>query len=214
MSFFGRRRNKKQGAPQSNVAPPEEEEERYDTRRLSDEALADPQIAAFLEAMNRNNWGGNNNSIQETPEDHEESSSYGFLEDFEPSPSITESFPPPASGDAIVNLPHACLYSFESDKLKCLEGKECGVCFDSLSSGVAITRLPCGHVYHVNCIVGWLVKHCTCPECRYELPTNNKHYEIGRKERMKNRKTVSCSCALPYHTCFLTNDTFEQSSSR
>ncbi len=41
---------------------------------------------------------------------------------------------------------------------------------------------------HHECVTEWLQKHCTCPICRYELPTNNPIYEAARKERMKMRK--------------------------
>ncbi|XP_061371167.1 uncharacterized protein LOC133313771 [Gastrolobium bilobum] len=45
----------------------------------------------------------------------------------------------------------------------------CSVCmegFDHHKSGGGNKRVPCGHVYHSNCITVWL-EHCnSCPLCR------------------------------------------------
>ena len=149
----------------------------------------------------------NNDQVQDSQEENRSSTHVDRSDSrLENTPmSIQEpSYTPPASADAIVNLPNLCVYSHNKEKIeRTLNGLECGVCFDPLSEGVAITRLPCGHMYHVNCIIGWLLQNCTCPECRYELPTNDKLYEIGRQKRMKNRVEQSCSCRPPYHDCFL-----------
>ena len=66
--------------------------------------------------------------------------------------------------------------------------KECCICLEEHAIGNKATRLPCGHLFHKPCIDSWINKNCTCPVCRYELPTDNAAYEVKRKERMSNRK--------------------------
>jgi E3 ubiquitin-protein ligase RNF115/126 len=93
---------------------------------------------------------------------------------------------PPASSDVIQNLP--CIQVSEEDLgEEC--NRECCICFYEHKVGdVQVARLPCGHLFHQNCIRDWLTKKCTCPICRYELPSDNEVFEQGRVERMKSRK--------------------------
>jgi Ring finger domain len=51
-----------------------------------------------------------------------------------------------------------------------------------------VSRIPCGHVYHADCLLRWLYRSHSCPTCRYELATDHPSFEIGRQERMKHRE--------------------------
>lgn len=66
--------------------------------------------------------------------------------------------------------------------------RECCVCLDSINLKDRVVRLPCAHIFHPTCVHQWLGKHCTCPVCRYELPTDCPEYERDRQERMRHRK--------------------------
>ena len=116
--------------------------------------------------------------------------------------TATEPLPtPPASTAAIMGLTHIRVFADDKVTHK-TDDRCCSVCSDRLVDGVVLTRLPCGHIYHISCIVPWLNRNCTCPDCRYELPTADKKFEEGRKERMKDRKLASCGCsAFGFHSC-------------
>jgi hypothetical protein len=92
---------------------------------------------------------------------------------------------PPASEYTIEHLPTIKVTEkdFEDD---C--NKECSICFLEHNVNDTVTRLPCGHFYHRECINEWLRKRCTCPICRWELETEDRFFEIERLERMKKRR--------------------------
>ncbi|XP_060112727.1 E3 ubiquitin-protein ligase RNF103 isoform X2 [Heteronotia binoei] len=54
---------------------------------------------------------------------------------------------------------------------------ECVVCLENFDIGCLLMGLPCGHVFHENCIVTWLVggQHC-CPVCRWASYKKKKPY--------------------------------------
>jgi len=58
------------------------------------------------------------------------------------------------------------------------ETTECPICFDDLggvhtSTGESRTDLclPCGHIYHSDCLFEWLREQPHCPSCRQVVPT-------------------------------------------
>ena len=48
--------------------------------------------------------------------------------------------------------------------------KECIVCMQEFEVGSEVTRMPCSHVYHGDCIIKWLETSHFCPLCRYPMP--------------------------------------------
>ena len=52
-----------------------------------------------------------------------------------------------------------------------MEPPSCTVCCDTISLGSKGMFMPCGHIYHPDCLNPWLKDHNTCPVCRFELPT-------------------------------------------
>lgn len=102
-----------------------------------------------------------------------------------PQEVFTSQAPPPASSKSIRQLP---IVAVTPADLVDESNRECCICFEPHSIHEKVCRLPCAHIFHVKCIHSWLEKHCTCPICRYEIPTDNGQYEEGRKERMKGIK--------------------------
>lgn len=92
---------------------------------------------------------------------------------------------PPASSRILQSLPTV---SVTADDLADEANRECAVCLEAQEIGGTACKLQCGHLYHLDCLKEWLVKHCTCPICRFELQTDDEAYERERKKRMMNRR--------------------------
>lgn len=45
----------------------------------------------------------------------------------------------------------------------------CSVCLSEYEDCDMLTQLPCGHVYHDECIQAWTQNHTKCPLCNYDL---------------------------------------------
>jgi hypothetical protein len=92
---------------------------------------------------------------------------------------------PPASKKAISDLINLRLRAGTPEERD--TQMECLICAEDCQDGDILTTLPCGHIFHSMCVGKWLHRNCTCPTCRFELPTDDLEYEEERKQRMKER---------------------------
>ena len=74
--------------------------------------------------------------------------------------------PPPASRAAIRRVP---LVRVQADDLRKDSNEACCVCLEPHEVGSVAARLPCGHLFHEQCVTEWLTRHCSCPVCRFDL---------------------------------------------
>ncbi|XP_047341850.1 E3 ubiquitin protein ligase RIE1-like [Impatiens glandulifera] len=49
------------------------------------------------------------------------------------------------------------------------EDAKCCICISSYEDGIELHGLPCGHHFHVTCIVKWLKMNATCPLCKFNI---------------------------------------------
>ncbi|ORX71190.1 hypothetical protein DL89DRAFT_221739 [Linderina pennispora] len=88
--------------------------------------------------------------------------------------------PPPASREFIRRLP--VLKASDTNQ-------SCTICNDEFAEDCELTRLPCKHYFHRECIKPWLELHNTCPMCRHELPSDDPSWL--EKKREEDRKSAS-----------------------
>ena len=51
--------------------------------------------------------------------------------------------------------------------------QNCVICMEDFKNGDVTTNLPCLHMFHTNCIQGWLKTQNTCPICKFKLTQQN-----------------------------------------
>lgn len=52
-------------------------------------------------------------------------------------------------------------------------GYSCSVCMERFGSGADAKQIPCGHIFHSNCISHWVSLHNSCPLCRSSVNNSN-----------------------------------------
>ncbi|KAG8366985.1 hypothetical protein BUALT_Bualt16G0025400 [Buddleja alternifolia] len=90
---------------------------------------------------------------------------------------------PPAAKSVVESLPLVVLTKEEAGGDNSIG---CAVCKDEVLVGEKLTRMPCCHLYHRECIITWLRIRNTCPVCRYELPTDDEDFDRRRSGRGDN----------------------------
>ena len=77
----------------------------------------------------------------------------------------------PTSQNFIRNIPEVAIEEKHCKKNGSeFEKPTCPVCIIDFEIGHKGMFLPCGHIFHPDCIKPWLKDHNTCPVCRKELP--------------------------------------------
>ena len=87
--------------------------------------------------------------------------------------------------------------------------QKCPTCFEPLTSGSTnhTVTTPCGHLFHINCVQGWIARgNQTCPQCRSDisndkllriyLQTTESHVEIPRETDEIKQKTENSRCSM------------------
>lgn len=55
-------------------------------------------------------------------------------------------------------------------------GERCTFCLDEMSFGEELTRLPCFHVFHRQCVYAWLGRDQRCMICRHDVSQEHQHH--------------------------------------
>ncbi|KAK2978238.1 hypothetical protein RJ640_024271 [Escallonia rubra] len=50
-----------------------------------------------------------------------------------------------------------------------VSGDTCSICHEDFVLRDMVNRLPCSHIFHTRCILGWLKRSNTCPLCRSKV---------------------------------------------
>lgn len=66
--------------------------------------------------------------------------------------------PPPTSS---ARLSKMVPIQVTADDLLEATNRECVMCLEEQKIGDLATKLPCGHLFHVDCVKQWLQLHCT-----------------------------------------------------
>lgn len=77
-------------------------------------------------------------------------------------------------------------YEILLKKNKSIEDGNCTICIDFLKNGEMLREIPlCGHVYHADCLLNWLLVNEVCPNCKNEVSifTLRAYFESMRQSR-------------------------------
>jgi len=88
--------------------------------------------------------------------------------------SMEEHKSQPTSEQVVTNLPVFSLqerHCKRNDKGE-IELPNCPICCETLQLADKALLIPCGHMFHSQCILPWLNQNSTCPVCRHQLPTD------------------------------------------
>ena len=64
--------------------------------------------------------------------------------------------------------------------------KDCSICQEVFAVGDQVLKLPCRHLFHSDCVRGWLEAKTTCPLCRNRLPDASEEEASRRIDRLRD----------------------------
>ncbi|CAO1410585.1 unnamed protein product [Diamesa serratosioi] len=70
----------------------------------------------------------------------------------------------------------------------------CVICSDLFIAADPIYTTPCGHIFHHPCLLQWLEKSKTCPQCRFKC--NQKTIHRVYFNQISNLDSTDCSATL------------------
>lgn len=58
----------------------------------------------------------------------------------------------------------------------------CSICYDEMTNPESCKKLPCGHIFHEQCLARWLERNNSCPYCRQNISVLLNKKEQGQQE--------------------------------
>ncbi|CAJ1461654.1 unnamed protein product [Effrenium voratum] len=69
-----------------------------------------------------------------------------------------------------------------------MEEDICVVCQEAMPLGSKAKAMPCGHLFHDDCLLSWVQKSNSCPTCRFdELPSEKRHFDDVQRQVMQRQ---------------------------
>lgn len=88
----------------------------------------------------------------------------------------------PQQGMSRDNLRNLEEMEFKKDpNVKPGEEEKCSICITEFEDKEKVRRLPCKHLFHVNCVDTWLVQNSHCPICKTDI--NEAVRQTNRRNR-------------------------------
>ncbi len=84
---------------------------------------------------------------------------------------------------------------------------ECSICYNELKEN--LSKLQCGHIFHISCIDEWRKRYDTCPNCRKTIKNIYKKYNDNWLSSSAYIYNVNVSPYVTYGDRSIPDDTIE-----
>ena len=143
-------------------------------------------ISSFFDGFGRNN--------QQQPNQNNEENNQNFWDNFTPlfnwfqpgQSEVSEQLRRMSQSNAELKeklKPKEILGTRKITSSEYVEEMECVICMERFEFNIDYTTLPCGHLFHKECLMPWLTQHHSCPICRTEFKP------VPESSSSQNRRT-------------------------